>query len=65
MIDYDLLAREIKANDEQSAITESHSSNCYMEIEAFVYMANTPKEMARKFKEQVRLQQVQHEMLQA
>jgi len=51
LIDYNLLARGINANDEHSTVTESHSSNSYIEIEAFAYMANTPEEIARRFEE--------------
>jgi len=36
-----------------------------MKTEAFLYMAGTPKEVTRRFKEQAQVQQAQHEMLQA
>jgi len=62
---YNLLAKGIKANDEHSAIVESYSSNFDVEIEAFVYMVNTPEVVVRKFEEKSLVQQVQHDMLQA
>ena len=49
LIDNNLLARGIKANDEHSAIIESHSSNSYEETRTFTYMAGTPEEVARRF----------------
>jgi len=52
-------------DNEHSAIMESYSSNSYKETEAFAYMTAIPGEIARKFEEQARVQQVQHEMLQA
>ena len=55
-IDYNLLARGIKTDDEHSAIMGSHSSNSYRETEAFIYMADIPKEIAKKFEEQARVQ---------
>ena len=64
-LDYNFLARGIKVNDEHSAVIESQSSNSYARMEAFAYMANISKEVARKFKKQDRAQQAQHEMLQA
>ena len=33
-------------------------------MEAFTYMEGTPEEVARKFEEQARVQQAQHEILQ-
>ena len=41
LVDYNALARGVEASDEQSANTESQSSNSYMENEAFSYMADT------------------------
>jgi len=64
-IDYNNLAKVVKSNDEHSVIIESHLSNSYVEKETFTYMANTPEEVASKFEEQTRVQQAQHEMLQA
>ena len=63
-IDYNSLAREIETDDEHSAIVRSHSSSSYRETEAFVYMAEIPEEIAKKFEEQARVQKAQHEMLQ-
>ena len=37
----------------------------YVEAEVFAYMTGTPEEVARRFEEQARVQQVHHEMLQA
>ena len=62
-IDYNSLAKGNESNGEHSAIVESHSSNSLVEEEAFAYMAGTPEEIAKKFKEQSRVQQVQHKML--
>ena len=45
-IDYNLLAKGIEANDEHSAVAESHSSNSYVKTEAFAYMTNTLEKMA-------------------
>jgi len=55
-IDYNNLAKGVESNDEHSAIMESHSSNSYVEKEAFTYMTNTPEEVARKFEEQAQVQ---------
>ena len=55
-IDYNSLAREIKTDDEHSAIMGSHSSNSFRETEVFAYMVNIPEERARKFKEQAPMQ---------
>ena len=63
-IDYNILAKEIKANNEQSIIMEYHSLNSYMERKAFAYMASTSEELARRFEEQSRVQKAQQEMLQ-
>ena len=50
-VDYSLLARKIKVNDEHSAIIESQSSNSSSETTTFAYMAGTPEEVARQFEE--------------
>ena len=55
-IDYNSLARGIETDDEHSTIVGSHSSNSYMETEAFAYMADIPEEIAKKFKEQAQVQ---------
>jgi len=60
-----LLAKGIKANDEHSAITKSHSLNSYVKTKAFAYMANTSEKMARRFEEQSQVQEAQHDTLQA
>ena len=44
-------ARGIEANDEHSAIVESHSFNSYVETKAFAYMASTIEEVVKKFEE--------------
>jgi len=65
-IDYNLLAKGIEAaNDEHSAIAESHSSTLTWRWKAFAYKANTPEEMAKRFAEQSRVQQAHHDILQA
>ena len=56
LIDNNSLAREIEADDEHFAIVGSYSSNSYRGTEAFAYMADIPEEIARKFKEQARVQ---------
>jgi len=53
-IEYKNLAKAIESNDEHSAITESHSSNSYME-EVFAYIASTLEEIVRRFEEQSRV----------
>jgi len=50
-VDYNILARGIKVNDEHSAIVESQSWNSYAGKEAFTYMVGTPEEVARMFEE--------------
>ena len=55
-IDYNLLAREIEADDEYSSIVESHSSKSYEETQAFAYIAGILEEVARKFEKQARVQ---------
>ena len=64
LINYNLLPREIEMDDEHSVIVGSHSYNSYRKTEAFAYMADVPKKIARKFEEQARVQQAQQEMLQ-
>ena len=49
-MDYNALARGIEASDEHSAITESQSSNSYMEKKASTYMTDTPGEVARRLR---------------
>ena len=61
-MDYNVLTWEIEASDEHSAIRESQSSNSYMEKESSAYMAGTPEEVAKRFEEQVRVQQAQNKM---
>ena len=45
-VDYNLLARGIEVNNKHSAIIESQSSNSYVWMKAFAYMASTPEEVA-------------------
>ena len=52
LIDYNLQAKGIRANDKHSAIVEFHSSNSYVETETFAHMAYTLEDMARRFEEQ-------------
>ena len=65
LIDYSLLARGIEVNDEHSAIIESQYLNSSSEITAFAYMAGTPKDVARKFKEHAWIQRKQPDMVRA
>ena len=58
-----LLARRIETSDEHFAIVESQSSNSYIEKKTFAFMAETPEEVVRRFKEQARVQKEQQEML--
>ena len=54
-VDYNALARGIKVSESYSTITESHASNSSVEKEAFMYMANTPEEMARRLEQQAQV----------
>ena len=40
-------------DDEHSAIAKSHSSNSYVETEAFTYTADLSEEIAKKFEEKL------------
>ena len=51
-VDYNCLASRIELEDEHSAIAGSQSSSSSVGNEAFVYMAGSPEEIARKFEEQ-------------
>ena len=51
-VDYSALARGIEVNESHSAIAELQASNSFVEKEAFVYMANTPEETARRLEQQ-------------
>jgi len=62
-VDYNLLARGIEVNDEHSVIIESRSSHSSSETTAFAYMAGTPEEAAKRFKEQARVQREQFDIL--
>ena len=53
-VDYSALARGIDVSESRSAIAELQASNSFVEKEAFVYMANTPEELARRFEQQPR-----------
>jgi len=50
-------------NDEQSAIIESWSSNFSSETTTFSYMAGTPEEVTKRFKEQAQIQREQFDMI--
>jgi len=50
-------------NDEHSAIIKSRSSNSSSESTSFAYMAGTPEEVAKRFKEQARVQREQFDMV--
>jgi len=50
-VDYNALAMGIEVNDEHYAITESQSSNSYIEKETFVHIVSTLEELARVKKE--------------
>jgi len=62
-VDYSLLARRIEVNNEHSAIVKSHFLNLSSETTVFAYMAGTPEEVAKQFKEQVWVQREQFDMI--
>ena len=62
-LDCNALAIGIEASDEHSVITESQSSNSYIEKEAFAYMAETPEEVFKRFEKQAWVQKEQQEIL--
>jgi len=62
LVDYSLLATGIEGNDEHSAI-ESWSSNSSLETTTFAYMEGTPEKVAKRFKEQARIQRKQFDMI--
>ena len=62
-IDCSLLARGIEVNDEHSAIIESRSLNSSSKTISFAYMAGTPEVVAKRFKEQARIQREQFDMI--
>ena len=64
-VDYRHLALGIEIEDEHSAIAGSQSSSSSINNEAFVYMAGSPEEIARRLEEQAREKQAQQEMMQA
>ena len=51
-VDYKCLASGIEIEDEHSAIAGSQSSSSSIGNEAFVYMAGSPEEIARRLEEQ-------------
>jgi len=53
--DYSALAWGIEVSESHSSIVESQASNSSVDKEAFVYMAGTPKEMARRFEQQAQV----------
>jgi len=46
-VDYSLLARGIKVNDDHSPIIKSRSSNSSLETIPFAFMEGTPEEVAK------------------
>ena len=64
-MDYNAQAREIEASNEQSAIAEFQSSKPYIVKKDSIYMADTPEEVARRFKEHAQMQEAQNEMTRA
>ena len=64
-VDYTLLARGIKVNDEHSAVIKLQSSNSSSETTTFAYMVGTPEEVARQFEEHARVQREQLDMIRA
>jgi len=63
LVDYNLLARGIEVNDEHFAIIESRSSNSSSKTNTFAYMAGTPEVVAKRFKEQARVQREQFDVI--
>jgi len=64
-VDYNALTRGIEVGESHSAIAESQASSSSVEKEAFVYIASTPKEMARRFEQQAQAQREQLDMIRA
>jgi len=56
LVNFSTLARVIEVNKAHPAIAESQASNSSTKKEAFAYMAGTPKEVAKRFEEQVQVQ---------
>ena len=64
LVDYSLLAREIKVNDEHYAIIRSQFLNSSLDTTAFAYMVGTPEEVAKQFEVQARVQREQFDIIQ-
>ena len=56
LVNYSALAKGIEVNEAHLAIVESHASNSSTEREAYAYMVGTPKEVAKRFEEQAKVQ---------
>ena len=54
-MDYNALTWGIEVSEAHSAIAKSQASNFFIEKEAFAYMAGTPKEVAKRLKEQAQV----------
>ena len=65
LVNFSALARVIEVNKAHPAIAESQASNSSTKKEAFAYMAGTPKEVAKRFEEQVQVQREQFCMIRA
>ena len=63
LADFSALARGIEVSESYSVIAESQASNSSVEKEALAYMASTPEEMARRFKQQAQTQREQLDMI--
>ena len=62
-MEYSALAWGIEVSEAHSAIAESQGSNSSVEKEAFAYMAGTPEDMARHFKQQSQVKREQLELI--
>ena len=64
-MNYSVLVRGTNVNEAHPAIAESKAFNSSTEKEAFGYMEGTPKEVAKRFEEQVQVQKEQFDMIRA
>ena len=64
-VDCSTLAQGIEVSESHSAIMESQALNSSVEKKAFVYMANTPMETARRLEQQTQVQKEQFDMIRA
>ena len=63
LVNYSALAQVIELSEAHSAIAESQASNYFGERVAFVYMASTSEEMARRFEQKASAKREQLDMI--